>query len=217
MRIKRFLEDIVYSFKSFLWKITPKYKGRSIFTKEYWEMWKDRHKHGFDVSDTWSLDYTFTQFIAPRLNAFAYTYDLGRLSVPNSILDEEQKASMAKGYKWDERRWQLADKKERKRCWDRAIKRWTNILHEMADGFNDMKLEEDDWDAWQKKWTPVVDKWNKKLDKAKTIQEKQIIWNQIGTWREVRLGFGVNVDDVVWAMRERSMDLFRKYYHALWW
>lgn len=215
--MKMKLNNILDSVRSLLWKITPKYKGRSIFTKEYWEMWKDRRKQGFDVSDTWSLDYTFTQFIAPRLNAFAYTYDLGRMSVPNGILDEEQKASIAKGYKWDERKWQLADKRERSRCWDRAIKRWTNILHEMADGFNDMMLEEDDWDAWRNKWQPVADKWNKKINKAKTVKEKQIIWNQIGTWREFRHGFGVNVDDVVWCMRERAMDLFRKYYHSLWW
>lgn len=211
------LNDILYNVKSLLWKITPKYKGRSIFTKEYWEMWKDRRKQGFDVSDTWSLDYTFTQFIAPRLNAFAHTYDLGRLSVPNEILDEEQKASIAKGYKWDSSRWQLTDKRERQRCWDRAIKRWTNILHEMADGFNDLQLEEDDWDAWNKKWEAVANKWNKKIDKAKTIKEKQIIWNQIGSWREYNVNIRVNTGDVTWAMRERSMDLFRKYFHSLWW
>lgn len=217
--MKKTFSNIWYSIQSFLWKITPKYQGRSIFTKEYWEMWKDRRKQGFDVSDTWSLDYTFTQFIAPRLNAFAYTYDLGRLSVPNEILDEEQKASIAKGYKWDAMKHQLVNKKERQRCWDRAIKRWTNILHEMADGFNDMKLEEDDWDAWRKKWEPVANKWNKKIQKAKTVQEKQAIWNQVGTWRKYdnRGFFGINEDDVVWAMRERSMDLFRKYYHCLWW
>ena len=174
--------------------------------------------HGvFDVSDTWSLDYTFTQFIAPRLNAFAYTYDLGRLSVPNEILDEEQKASIAKGYKWDSSRWQLTDKRERQRCWDRAIKRWTNILHEMADGFNDLQLEEDDWDTWNKKWEAVANKWNKKIDRAKTIKEKQTIWNQIGSWREYKAGIRINTGDVTWAMRERAMDLFRKYFHSLWW
>ena len=220
--MKRIMKDLWENFVHYFYyrgvrRLIPKYHGRTIFTKFYWRTWWDRRTKGFDESCTWSLDYTFTQFIAPRLNAFAYTYDLGRVSVPNSILEAEQKVSMAKGYEWDERRWQLADKKERRRCWDRAIKRWTNILHEMADGFNDMKLEEDDWDAWQKKWTPVVDKWNKKLDKAKTIKEKQIIWGQIGTWREFRPGFGVNVDDVVWCMRERAMDLFRKYYNALWW
>lgn len=217
-RMQNFLEDVWYKiYRHGIRRLIPKYHGRTIFTKFYWRTWWDRRTKGFDESCTWSLDYTFTQFIAPRLNAFAYTYDLGRVSVPNEILEAEQKVSLAKGYQWDERRWQLADKKERKRCWDRAIKRWTNILHEMADGFNDMKLEEDDWDAWQKKWAPVVNKWNKKLDKAKTIKEKQIIWGQIGTWREFRPGFGVNVDDVVWCMRERAMDLFRKYYNALWW
>ena len=215
--MKKLFGNIWYNIQSFLWKITPKYKGRSIFTKEYWEMWKDRRKQGFDVSDTWSLDYTFTQFIAPRLNAFAYTYDLGRLSVPNEILDEEQKASIAKGYKWDSSRWQLTDKRERQRCWDRAIKRWTNILHEMADGFNDLQLEEDDWDTWNKKWEAVANKWNKKIDRAKTIKEKQTIWNQIGSWREYKAGIRINTGDVTWAMRERAMDLFRKYFHSLWW
>lgn len=215
--MKRIFENILDTVRGFLWKITPKYKGRSIFSQEYWDLWKERRKKGYDLTDTWSLDYTFTKFIAPRLNDFAYTYDLGRMSVPNSILDEEQKASIAKGYKWDTKKWQLADKKERRRCWNRAIKRWTNILHEMADGYNDLLLEEDDWDTWNKKWEAVASKWNKKIDKAKTIKEKEKIWNQIGTWREYNVSVRVNATDVTWAMRERAMDLFRKYYHALWW
>jgi hypothetical protein len=215
--MKRIFENILDTVRGFLWKITPKYKGRSIFSQEYWDLWKERRKKGYDLTDTWSLDYTFTKFIAPRLNDFAYTYDLGRMSVPNSILDEEQKASIAKGYEWDTRRWQLADKKERRRCWNRAIKRWTNILHEMADGYNDLLLEEDDWDTWNKKWEAVASKWNKKIDKAKTIKEKEKIWNQIGTWREYNVNVRVSASDVTWAMRERAMDLFRKYYHALWW
>lgn len=215
--MKRIFENILDTVRGFLWKITPKYKGRSIFSQEYWDLWKERRKKGYDLTDTWSLDYTFTKFIAPRLNDFAYTYDLGRMSVPNSILDEEQKASIAKGYEWDTRRWQLADKKERRRCWNRAIKRWTNILHEMADGYNDLLLEEDDWDTWNKKWEAVASKWNKKIDKAKTIKEKEKIWNQIGTWREYNVNIRVSASDVTWAMRERAMDLFRKYYHALWW
>lgn len=215
--MKRIFENILDTVRGFLWKITPKYKGRSIFSQEYWDLWKERRKKGYDLTDTWSLDYTFTKFIAPRLNDFAYTYDLGRMSVPNSILDEEQKASIAKGYEWDTRRWQLADKKERRRCWNRAIKRWTNILHEMADGYNDLLLEEDDWDTWNKKWEAVASKWNKKIDKAKTIKEKEKIWNQIGTWREYNVNVRVSAGDVTWAMRERAMDLFRKYYHALWW
>ena len=215
--MKRIFENILDTVRGFLWKITPKYKGRSIFSQEYWDLWKERRKKGYDLTDTWSLDYTFTKFIAPRLNDFAYTYDLGRMSVPNSILDEEQKASIAKGYKWDTKKWQLADKKERRRCWNRAIKRWTNILHEMADGYNDLLLEEDDWDTWNKKWEAVASKWNKKIDKAKTIKEKEKIWNQIGTWRDYNVNVRVNASDVTWAMRERAMDLFRKYYHALWW
>ena len=77
-------------FKKLLEKLHLIYKGKSIFTKFYWTSWWDRKRRGFDITDTWNLDYVFAKFMAPRLLAFTScvankNYPTG---IPSSILDE---------------------------------------------------------------------------------------------------------------------------------
>ena len=214
MRIKKFFEDIVYSFKSFLWKITPKYKGRSIFTKEYWDMFWDRRTKGFDISDTWSLDYTITKFIAPRIRKFI---DVADISIPTIFLTEEQQKSIAKGYKWNKQYWRLENKKENKRCFQRAAKRWVAILTKIAEGFEDELFEEEHWTEWNKKWKPEVDKINKKLNKAKSEAERKKIWEELKSGREYRKDIVCCSEDIVYNLRYESKQLLFKYYNNLWW
>ena len=188
------------------------YKGRTIFERSYWRMLRDRRKLGFDESETWSLDYRLTEFIVPRLKMFIKIAP--KVSIPHEFLNIEHTRSIEKGYTWDKSRWQLTDKRERQRCWERAEKAWLKTLNDMLAGFEDELLEEQDWDAWVKKWKSTVDKYNRRLDKAKTLEERQEIWNEVGyTISHPK----INTNDVVYKMRQHSKDLLAKFYNDLWW
>ena len=213
MRV-RFLENIWYSIQRCLWAITPKYKGRSIFNREYWKMFWERRTKGFDISDTWSLDYTLTKFIAPRIRRFI---DVADISIPTIFITEEQQKSLAKGYKWNSQYWRLEDKKENKRCFKRAAKRWIKILTTIAEGFEDELYEQDHWEDWTKKWKPEVDKVNKKLHKAKTEAERKKIWEELKSCRDYRTDIVCCADDIVYQKRQEAKQLLFKYYNNLWW
>lgn len=132
-------------------KLIPNYKGISIFSKRYWKMWYQRRKYGFDESETWSLDYSLSKTIAPRLRMFIKIAK-NNGSLPSWLLLDEQKQSLARGFKWNARWGRIDNKKEEQNCWDRAQKRWGEILDKMQEAFDDIILEEDDWDAWNQKW-----------------------------------------------------------------
>lgn len=215
MKIK--FEDIwYYVYIRGIRRLIPKYQNRTMFTRFFWRALKDRLVKGYDESELWSLDCSLTKLIAPRIRDFANDFELKGGGIPFWILDEERKASMAKGYAWNKQYCCLADKKEDQRCFKRAAKRWLTILKEIADGFEDMELEDRDWCAWVNKWQPAKEKWQNKLDKAKTFKEKQVVWNQIGSFREYKEGFSVSEDDVTYCLHQRAMDLLYKHYHSLW-
>lgn len=215
--IKSIFEDIWYKiWKKGIRKLLSNKHGRLITSKAYWTMLHDRHKYGFDESETWSLDYSLTKLIAPRFRMFnRYARDCG--SLPSWILSEERDKSLAKGYKWNSRWARIDNKAEDRRCWKRAKKRWCEILDKVQATFDDMELEGNDWDAWQKKWKPTADKINKKIDKAKTHEEKKKIWESTGTWRKYRPGAVIDADDLVWASRKEGLRLFADQYESFWW
>lgn len=185
-----------------------------IFKKSFWRDLYDRRTKGFTRDELWSLDYTITKFLVPRLRAFI---EIGPdIAVPQSFLDAEYQKSLSKGYKWNSRWVRIDNKRENKRCMERARKEWKNLLEHMLAGFEDELLEEQDWDAWRKKWQPVVDKYNKKLDKAKTIKEKQEILYDLNPWAKYFPNRRVCADDVVYKMRQLSKDLLAMYYDSLW-
>lgn len=187
-----------------------------IFTKKYWRDIHDRRTKGFTRDDLWSLDYTFSSFIAPRLREFI---KIGpEVAIPQSFLDAEYQKSLTKGYTWNTKWWRLDDKKENTRCFERAKKAWVNVLEHMVAGFEDEILEEQDWDAWRKKWTPVVKKYNKRLSKAKTIEEKQAIVDELRPGISIKsvTFYQVSEEDVVYHMRQLSKDLLARYYDSLW-
>ena len=86
----------------------------------------------------------------------------------------------------------------------------------MCDAFDDMELENTDWDGWNKKWEPMVKKCNKQLDKAKTLKEKKEIWAKLVSNREYREGYYFCTEDIVYNMREVGKYLFVKHYGNLW-
>ena len=185
-----------------------------IFKKSYWRDRHDRKVYGFDNGELWSLDYTITKFIAPRLRRFI---EIGPdIAIPQSFVDIEYQKSLAKGYKWNSRWVRIDNKRENKRCIERARKEWKNLLEHMLAGFEDELLEEQDWDAWNKKWKPVVDKYNKRLDKAKTSKERQKIFYELNPWAKDFPTRRICTEDVVYKMRQLSKDLLAKYYDSLW-
>ena len=97
-----------------------------------------------------------------------------------------------------------------------CIKKWSNILNEIAAGFEDMELENKDWCAWTKKWEPTVKKWQKKLDKAKTFKQKEAIWNEIGSFRKYNERCVVSEDDVTHTLHQNAIEMLSRYYHSLW-
>ena len=195
-------------------RLIPKYHDRTIFTAFYWRTWWDRRTKGFDESETWSLDYSLSKLIAPRIEMFMKFSDFG---IPNKFIQAEYNRSIAKGYKWDEKSWELVDKAERKRCWKRATAAWQDVLRKIYDGFADEVFEGKDWNAWTNKWKPAVDKINKKLDKAKTETEKKKIWDEIKSGREYRKNITCCTDDIVYNLRKEARFLLAEYYNHLWW
>ena len=214
-KTKEFFEDIInHVYYRGIRRLIPKYHDRTIFTSFYWRTWWDRRTKGFDETETWSLDYSLSKLIAPRIEMFMQFSDFG---IPTEFLNDEYKKSIAKGYKWDNRKWQLVDKTERKRCWKRATAAWQEVLHKIHEGFADEVLEGKDYDAWTKKWKPLVDKTNKRLDKAKTEAEKKKIWYEIKAGREYRKGITCCTDDVAYNTRKEGRSLLVEYYNNLWW
>ena len=140
-------------------KLLPNYKGISVFSKRYWKMWYQRRKYGFDESETWSLDYSLSKLIIPRLKMFK-KLSLTSGSLPGSLLIEEQNKSIAKGFKWNSRWSRLDNRIEEYNCWDRAHKKWEEILNDIEQVFEDIVLEEDDWDSWNNKYKEQVDEIN---------------------------------------------------------
>ena len=214
-KIKDFILDLwYYIYKKGIRRLIPKYHNRTIFTRFYWRTWWDRRTKGFDETETWSLDYSLSKLIAPRIEMFIRFSDFG---IPNEFLNAEYKKSMAKGYEWDSKYWQIKDKAERKRCWKRATNEWQKILHKIHDGFADEVLESKDWDAWNKKWQPQVNKINKQLNKAKTEAQRKEIWNSIKTSREYRKDITCCTDDLVYNVRKEARSLLAEYYNNFWW
>ena len=216
-KLSKFWENIVHCFYyRGIRRLIPTYHDRTIFTSFYWRTWWDRRTKGFDETCTWSLDYSLTKLIAPRFRMFnEIARDCG--SLPGGFLEDEYQKSIAKGYAWNSRWHRMEDKRENKRCWDRAKKAWTNVLDKVQAAFDDMELEDKDWDAWNKKWKPTIDKWNKKLEKAKTEQEKKAIWKSASSWREYRPGISFCPEDFTYSIRKEGLSLFAKYYEGFWW
>ena len=214
-KIKNFFENIWYRvYNKGIRRIIPKYQDRTIFTRFFWRTLKDRLTKGFDETETWSLDYSLSKLIAPRIEMFIQFSDFG---IPSEFLNAEYKKSMAKGYKWDSKYWQIKDKAERKRCWKRATNEWQKVLHKIHDGFADEVLEEDNWDAWNNKWKPSVEKINKALKKAKNETERKTIWNNIKAGRDYRKNIICCADDLAYNLRKEARSLLAEYYNDLWW
>lgn len=210
--MKDFFATIYYKF---IRRLIPKYKDRLITTKQYWKLLAQRRKYGFDESETWSLDYSLNKLIVPRLKMFIKV--ACDLSVPSQFLLDEQNKSLARGFRWDYRWARLQNKKENQNCWNRAKKNWHNILMQMLNAFEDMLLEDEDWDNWNKKWVSEVNKVNNMLIKAKTRDERKQIWDSIKSGRPYREGIMCITDDIVTHMRKEGLRLFAEHYQSLWW
>lgn len=214
-KAKDFFNNVkYYVYNKGIRRLIPKYKDRTIFTAFYWRTLRDRCTKGFDETETWSLDYSLSKLIAPRIEMFMQYSNFG---IPNTFLYAEQKKSMAKGYEWDNKYWTLKDKAENKRCWKRATAEWQKILHKIYEGFADEVLEDDDWNTWINKWKPTVDKINKKLNKAKSEKERKSIWNSIKSGREYKKDIVCCTEDVVYNLRKEAKSLLAEYYNDLWW
>ena len=81
--MKQYLSDLWYLiYKRGIRRLIPKYHDRTMFTAFYWRTWWDRRTKGFDESETWSLDYSLSKLIAPRIEMFMKFSDFG---IPNKF------------------------------------------------------------------------------------------------------------------------------------
>ena len=100
----------------------------SILKRNYWRYKLLKYKKGFDVRETWSLDFYLAKLISPRLKEFKkQATNCG--SLPGNILE-----MFKKGYKLN-RFGAIANKRDSKRQWEKAKKFWENKIQDMIDAF----------------------------------------------------------------------------------
>ena len=210
LKIKEILNNIYYST---VHKIIPKYHDRTIFTKFYWRTWWDRRTKGFDETCTWSLDYSLSKLIEPRLQMFS-EYNIG---IPYNYTKEVENELIAKGKKDDTQKCRFVNKKDNEYAWKEASRRWNNDIDIMRHAFADILEEEDNWEFWVNKYKPTLAKHNKKICKLKTENERKAYWDSFGFTREYHSGIEFTTYDFSNKLRRHGLELFSKYFEHLWW
>lgn len=179
-------------------KFIPSYRGHTIFTRFYWRTLKDRLFKGFDETCTWSLNYSLSKLIEPRLTLFAKHTRY----MPQSYIKAVEKELSTKN---------------RKRIFAEAERRWNNDIDIMRHAFADIIEEEDNWENWINKYKPLVDKYNKKLNRLKTEEAKKKYWESFKITRKYKKGNEFNATDFSDKLRRHGLELFSKHFEELWW
>lgn len=125
----------------------PLYLDKNHDKKRYKKCMKQLKKTGICYSETWSLYSVISEFALPRLKMFK-KYNNG---VPYAMF-EIQTDSYGKVI-GDNR---VLTKKERKKNWDDATKKWDNTLDDMI--FAHELIVKDDWYKWDDKDKDKIEK-----------------------------------------------------------
>ena len=206
-----------YKTKTFLEKIHLMYEGRSIFTKFYWRTLRDRRKLGFDETETWSMDYSLSKLIAPRLKMFIEEFDYHHICA-NYCHDRVRDQLIKQGYKYDAYHYRFENANVRLKAYKMAADIWHRDLMTMYEAFQDIVEEYDDWGNWTKKYNKEAKALNKKLDKLKTLKEKKEFWESIveflpynpSTCRFTSAYVSLKI-------RKEGLKLFGEHFQELWW
>ena len=206
-------------FKNLLEKLHLTYKGKSIFTKFYWGTWLDRRKHGFDITDTWNLDYTFAKFMVPRLLVFTdclanKDYSTG---VPFLILDKIRQEYIKKGYKYDEENSKFNKEKINDEVFNKAHDEWFHIVDTITVGLQDFLLEDDRYNEWYSAWKATLDSLENEVKKCKNNKEKIKVLKQYHiSYQDYKDGL-VDEHYLSQKLRKKSMKYLSEYFYDLWW
>lgn len=205
-------------FKKLLEKLHLTYKGKSIFTKFYWTSWWDRKRRGFDITDTWNLDYTFAKFMTPRLLAFTSciadkNYPTG---IPSSILDELVAKYKHKGYKYKDN-YQFEDKEINKKIESEAQDKWFHIVDTITAGFQDFLLEDEHYTEWEEAWNAVLEEINFGFKKCKNKAQKAKFLKQYHVPYFDYINKKVDIYYLSHVLRKKSLQLLSKHFYDLWW
>lgn len=205
-----------YKTKTFLEKIHLMYEGRSIFTKFYWRTLRDRKKLGFDETEAWSMDYSLSKLIAPRLKMFIEEFDYHHICA-NYCHDRVRDQLIAKGYKYDSYHYRFENKKIRDKAYKMAADIWHQDLMAMYEAFQDIVEENDDWENWTKKFDKEVKVLNKRLNRLKTLKEKKEFWESIVDYRKYDSKCSFTSAYVSYKIRKEGLKLFGEHFQELWW
>lgn len=203
-------------FKNLLEKLHLTYKYKSIFTKFYWTTWWDRKTRGFDITDTWNLDYTFAKFMVPRL--LAYLSCIAKDNTAPGVIYQEMTAEYRqKGHKYDEKTYKFLNPKINDEVLQKSADRWFKIVQTITDGLQDFLLEENNYNEWEYEWTKTLEELKFKLRKCKSKIKKIKVLNQYNISYS---SYEENTLDIYFlsnTLRRKGMQLFGKYFYNLWW
>ena len=208
--------SISYNMNKFLEFIGLRYHGRGIFTKFFWRTWWDKRTKGFDETETWSMDYSLSKLIAPRLKMFIEEFDYHHICA-NYCHDIVRDQLIRKGYKYDKQNGRFKNEKIREKAYKMAADIWHQDLMTMYEAFQDIVEEEDDWENWDKKFDKEAKALNKKLDKLKTLKEKKEFWESIVDYRKYDSKCSFTSAYVSYKIRKEGLKLFGEHFQELWW
>ena len=205
--------------KKLLEKLHLTYKGRSIFTKFYWSTWLDRRRNGFDITDTWNLDYTFAKFMVPRLLAFTYCLTDKKYStgVPKVVFDDIVYQYKQKKYAFDEKNNVFKNQDINDEVFNKAQDRWFNIVNTITAGFQDFLMEDKNYNEWEQAWTETLKEIEEGVSKCKgKVQKIKFLDQYKVSYFDYKDG-KVDIYYLSNALRKKSLQYLSKYFYELWW
>lgn len=182
----------------------------SILKRSYWKYKFIKHKKGFDIRETWSLDFHLAKLISPRLKEFKkQATNCG--SLPGNILE-----MFKKGYKLNQYG-AIANKRDSKRQWEKAKKFWENKIQDMIDAF-DMIISEAENDNHYKMLDEKAKEINKKLSKMKNLEERAAVLKQYkNKYSNPQKAEIVMSFEYEYYVIEKGLKAFQEYFRHLWW
>ena len=96
-------------------------------------------------------------------------------------------------------------------------KLWDEDLTRMYEAFQDIIDENDNWEAWTKRFDGDAKVYNKKLKKLKTLKEKKALWESIVNYRDYTPACEFKSFHFSYKLREVGLKLFGEHFQELWW
>lgn len=211
------IADFFYSIWHFIRKyFIIKYKGVAIYRPLFWKLIFQHIFWGFDDSVTWDFYYHAAKWIYPRLLRFYDKIDeIG--AVPAEYEERATALYIANGCKYDLHWHRFEDKKIEKAMHREAINKWKMDVYIMCEAFQDIILEEDDWESWSKEWAERIEVLKRVYTSLKSDKEKKEYWEGLNLDREWKPGIIFNEYDLSLRIRKYGLKLFAEHFQSLWW